>query len=341
VIKLFYTSLGIFLATTAQGFAAEGQRSAQNDRPLTLNVEVGPALLQAEDTQFFAYRKQGSPNTRLSNLDVDDGHALGGYLAGEVAYNLNSPWKAVDRISVSLKTDWTSASLSNSEQFDDDTSTERYGWVNLDNSTGWGTGDGLTLSTKVDRDFDYGGATLFVTAHKSNAAGLGTSIGIGPSFRRLLEQDNYYGSISSSFQTNVTQVDQLDTKYLGAAVRATVSGDLTKSLMGAFSGNFGLYHSDTRYEGSQITRNNTGPQGQYSASLSDSHVAYTADLQTSVTYDLSEIWKLNGFGKVSYLSSAPVVNYGSVSTDPENGVLRLEDSDLFGFTVGVSLSARF
>ncbi len=297
-------------------------------------VEVGPALLNMKETQFFIQRGENSPFAKEAVLDTGSSWSQGGYIGGEFGHSFDLNKWGFDQYTVSLAADWTRTETDSSSSFYDTGAGVRFGWVTLDNSNGYGTNNGNTLTTMTDRQFDYGGATVLISGTKKLGDRLDLTLGAGPSFRRLLEKNKYHGEIGGGSQ--VDHNENLTTNYLGGAVKASVSGNLTHDLKGSVSGQIGIYRADSSFNAQQTISSN-----HYSETRSRSLMSYSSDVKGTLSYALDEYWTLSGFGRLTYLSNVPTVNYGSSPQDTANGKLRLEEDSLLGINVGLSLAARF
>ncbi|MTI16159.1 hypothetical protein E1162_02780 [Rhodobacteraceae bacterium RKSG542] len=322
-------------------FFAAGLTNPAHSAEFFSQLELGAAVLVGEESQFFAERGESTPFKRIRDLNVDNGVSGGFALSGVYGAMLRPMEHANGGISLSVQGRFTATQSNSDDAFLDSGPGERYGWAGLDNGGGWGTSDGHTLFTDVERDFFYSGAAILLSIHQVVGTESSFVFGVGPSARRLSEERNHHGLISSTAVTQVMQSDELRTDYWGGIVSAQFQRALRPDLSASLKGEFGVFQSATKFTADQNIWTNSGPESEISASLKTNKAAMSASLKAALDYQYTDAINLGGFGEVSYLSHAPQVDYGSVPTDAAGGKLRLVDGDLLGFTVGVRATMTF
>ena len=208
----------------------------------------------------------------------------------------------------------------------------------LNNANGFGTPAGGTLSTRIDREFDYWTADLLAQQEVAISESGMMKLFIGPSFRYLHENTQADGSLSSGAQ--VTLTEQLSTTYLGASAGAEGElqfDELTSIQLGVLAS---LYSASSTYDGLQ-TGSSTGASG-ISASLKDEETAVGVDIRAEIKRKLSPTIALSLVLGGHYLSYAPQMAYGGarIVSDPARP-LHMEGAALLSGDIGLKLTAEF
>lgn len=171
-----------------------------------------------------------------------------------------------------------------------------------------GGAPGVTDQFKTERDVNHWGVALDIA---QGPMGLKA----GPAFRRI-DQDTTI--IAASFAGPVASnpwrgaySESLETNYWGAFVGGDGAIDLGGGLSLRADAEAGLYWADTDYSGNYVVTGNTvNPTANISQQLSleSDELAFIGVLKTSLEKDFGA-FKLAGFGRVEYISSAPDMAY--------------------------------
>lgn len=310
VVALFLTAA---IVTSSSAFAEDAY----------FRVEAGADALHLPKNTFFADRGDLPSFERKSNLDADDGVLLGSGLDLLAGFSLG-PVLGLDNAALELHGAATYASGRTSSVFTDPGVGTRYGWVKLDNSTnGFGTLDGSTLQTVIDRT-----ALLLEGEALLKEQFAGVEIFAGPAVRSLRQNLEINGEIT----TTVSLDETLNTQYGGVLVGASVDVVATGDLLVNVRGSLAALGASTQYDATYLDSLNP----QQTASLTDWQRALEAKVRVTVEKHISPNTSIGAYAAGTYLSYAPQVNYGSVPADPSNGVLRLEGAPLWGASVGLT-----
>lgn len=297
------------------------------------SVGAGVARIGYPDNQFFADRGEAAPFARNSNLDTDKGNAMGTALDARIGTSLPFTIGKSDATRIELQGFWVNADRSTSRRFTDAGAGMRFGWVHLDNSTGFGTPNGGTLNTTVKQDLNYWGADAMLLVDYKVGSNASWSLQAGPSLKRLNQDTDATGTIS----TRVTLQERLSTDFRGFKIGAKYSRDLNADWFVCLDASLAKYWSKAEYRASYV---DTTP-AMVSASLDKNDSAVGIDLRFELGYKLTDTVKVSTFAQINYLSDVPRVNYGSVPTDPGNGVLSLTSGKLTTTEFGIQFSGSF
>jgi len=209
-------------------------------------------------------------------------------------------------------------------------------------SAGGGGGAGNTQQFTTDRNVDHWGVAIEVAR---GPAGLKA----GPAFRRIDQDLTITGREISAGPGGpdpyqLTYSEDLATNYWGAFVGADGSIDLGGGWSLLADGEAGLYWADTDYSGSYVVTNAfaggvVNPNVNQSLSLESDELAFIGVLKAALEKDFG-MFKLAGFGRFEYISSAPDVGYNDLDTAV--GVIAVqgaEDETRIGERYAVAASA--
>jgi len=162
----------------------------------------------------------------------------------------------------------------------------------------------------TERDVDHWGVSL-------NVAQGPMGLKAGPAFRRI-DQDITItgreinsGTLPDAFQ--LTYSEDLETNYWGAFVGADGAIDLGGGWSLQGDAEAGLYWADTEYKGNYQVVNarlagGLNPNLSQQLSLESDELAFIGVLKAALEKDFG-MFKLAGFGRVEYISSAPDMAY--------------------------------
>ena len=169
-----------------------------------------------------------------------------------------------------------------------------------------------------------GNTNLFTTERDVNHWGVAVDIAqgrnglrAGPAFRRIDQDTTITGRTINSLilpdPYQLTYSEDLDTNYWGGFVGADGMVDLGGGWSLAGDAEAGLYWADTDYSGNHVVTNATvagafNPNVNQSLSLESDELAFIGVLKASLEKDFG-MFRLAGFGRVEYISSAPDVAY--------------------------------
>ena len=169
---------------------------------------------------------------------------------------------------------------------------------------------GVSQQFSTTRDVDHWGLAL---DFMRNPSGLRA----GPAFRRI-DQDleiegrgiNFAGTVDPY---QLTYSESLETNYWGGFVGVDGAIDLGGGWSLQGDAEAGLYWADTDYSGNYVVTNGlvvgfTNPNVNQSLSLESDELAFIGVLKAALEKDFG-LFKLAGFGRVEYISSAPDVAY--------------------------------
>jgi len=303
------------------------------ERKLSGWVDAGVAYMNYPANRLFAIRGEAAPFTRGPDLATDDGDANGVYFSGGLDYELKSALFGSRSTSIGIRGNYADVSSNTSASFVDPGPGTRFGWVALDNTGGFGTPDGETLTTSTRRVISSYTIDIPITLEYEHWSSGSLKVRFGPSYRNVQQESAVDGSITSTVSLN----ENLETDYLGATLGVAADFPVTSQLTASVDMAISLYGADTDYRGRYVS---SGPTS-ISRNLEDSEFAYSIDLRLGLDYQFNQNTKVGMFVGINYLSYAPVVSYGSVPTDPDGGVLSLNDDNLLTVTGGLSVSIRF
>jgi len=202
----------------------------------------------------------------------------------------------------------------------------------------------LTNNPNIFQDASsvFSSTNLYTTERDVNHWGIAVDIAQGPSglragpaFRRI-DQDttitgsqinNAGGIFVDPFQ--LTYSEDLETNYWGGFVGFDGGVDLGGGWSLLADAEAGLYWADTDYSGNYVVTNaatlaTVNPNTNQSLSLDSDELAFIGVLKTSLEKDFGA-FKLAGFGRVEYISSAPDMAYNDLDT--RNGVVFSQGPD--------------
>jgi hypothetical protein len=296
------------------------------------SVEVGVAHFAYPRNQFFADRGEASPFTRNYNLDADDGDAYGRSIAGVIGSALPLALAHADQVKVELQGWRMDADQTSNRSFVDPGAGVRYGWVQLDNATGFGTPNGDTLVTRIRQDLTYWGSDLLAAFEYTLGPDASWTWLIGPSYRSLDQDTNISGEIT----TSGTLTETLSTRFRGGRIGARYDRQLAGDWSLSAGGSASYYRSDADYHAVYDV-----PPTLITRSLSARDNVLGLDARMEVARRIKGSMKIAAYGELSHLSDVPRVSYGSVPTDPAGGVLALTNGGLTTWVLGVRLSGAF
>jgi hypothetical protein len=182
---------------------------------------------------------------------------------------------------------------------------------------------GSTNLYETKRDVDHWGAAIDIAQGPSG-------LRVGPAFRRIDQDTTITGrqinvnGFVDPFQ--MTYSEDLETNYWGGFVASDLAIDLGGGWALIADGEAGLYWADTDYSGSFVTTNAfpATANANQQLSLDSNELAFIGVLKTSLEKDFGA-FKLAGFGRVEYISSAPDMAYNDF--DSSNGVVFTQGPD--------------
>ncbi len=309
-----------------------------------LRLDMGVMSLNTPSHDFYAERGEVSPFTRNSNLATYDGNTLGASINGVMSFGLpDSRIFGAQRLDIGLF--GASTSGSGSALFTDPGVGTRYGFVALDNSTGYGTSAvGDTLATSTSRSGSVSGVSLLLNQIGAGADSSGFSFGFGAQLFALDQRTTSSGTIkifSGPLTGRYDLTESLNSRFAGPEVnlayRGPMSGDWRLEAKLAFA----ALVSDTQYQGNAEHFTNNISDAVTANAVSDSSTALLSSAQVSLSRSVGKNGTLRASAGISQLSGAATINYGSVPSDPGGGVLRIEYGTAISAQLGLSLGFAF
>lgn len=297
------------------------------------SIGAGIAQVDYPNSQFFADRGEAAPFARNYNLDADKGNAYGMALDAHLGTLLPVSLGQADATKIELRGFRVSADQTTSRSFNDAGPGMRFGWVELNNSTGFGTPDGSTLNTTIRQDVEYWGADAILLVENGLGSHGSWSIQAGPSFKRFGQDTDATGTIA----TSVTLNDRLSTDFRGVRLGAAYKREIDSLWSVSLDASLAKYWTKTKYRSHYVDT----AFNDLTASMDMKSASLRVDLRLELTRKLSNGLELSGFGQINHLGKVPQVSYGSVPTDPANGTLSLVNNDMTTLVIGIQLSRAF
>lgn len=183
----------------------------------------------------------------------------------------------------------------------------------------------VTERYETDREINHWGVSIDLVTQGP------LGLRAGPAFRRIDQDMTITGATlgPTSDPWQLTYKEDLETNYWGAQVGSSVAIPLGGGWALLADTEAGLYWADTEYSGTYTVVNSSNAFANLSQSLSldSSELAFIGALKAALEKDFG-LFKLAGFGRVEYISSAPDVAYNDVDraalpptnqTGPDNG----------------------
>ena len=177
----------------------------------------------------------------------------------------------------------------------------------------------------------------------------------GPAFRRIDQDLTVMGSVVSQDAGPdpfvLTYKEDLETNYWGGFIGVNQAVPLGGGWALLFDGEAGIYWADTDYSGSYVMTNGfvgvgVNPNVNQQLSLESDEAAFIGVVKIDLEKDFGT-FKIGGFGRIEYISSAPDVAYNDFDrSSPANPNQRLvvgpDDGTRLGerFATSVSTGAR-
>ena len=208
-------------------------------------------------------------------------------------------------------------------------------------------GDPIRIRTK--REVDFHGLDLVTGKHLEQTERSGTSIYIGPSYKKLSQETETFAYESNRPPTvnHLTLKEDLDASYYGAAVGTRIDFSLRPSWNLMLDGRLGVYYLDSEYDGFQRTFLSSAMpvlDEETDHKTSDSQWAATLSLQTSLNFAFHQRVTISIGAGAEYLSDVPTMRYAkrgeSFASGDAHSPARIEYSDAFGFFSTISLEFR-
>ena len=174
----------------------------------------------------------------------------------------------------------------------------------------------------------------------------------GPAFRRIDQDITITGRLinnSAADPFQLTYSEDLETSYYGGFIGADGALDLGGGWSLTGDAEAGLYWADTDYSGDYVVTNAVvagpvNPNVNQSLSLDSNELAFIGVLKAGLEKDFG-MFRLSGFGRVEYISSAPDIAYNDVDRNtafPAIPALGPDDESRIGerYAYSISTGAR-
>ena len=208
-------------------------------------------------------------------------------------------------------------------------------------------GDPIRISTK--RNVDFHGVDLVTGMFLKQTGQTRTSFFIGPSYKRLNQESETfaYESNRAPEVNNLTLKEDLEAWYYGGVVGTRIDLPFKERWNFTFDGRLGVYYLDAAYDGSQRTllgSANPDLDEPTDWKTSDSAVAATLNVQTSLSVTCLERVTFQIGTGVEYLSHAPKMRYANLGESFASGdthtPARIEYSNALGMFTAFSIVFR-
>jgi hypothetical protein len=314
------------LALTAAPLSAEG---------ISVDLSSGVVLMALPENRFFADRGEGTPFTRNYDLDTNSRSLAGAGLG----LRLETDALAGGPFSLEFDGAFVAAVSNTDVSFEDGGAGERFGWVVLDGSSGFGTpAAGDVLDTQVSRNLRQSEASLRARYQVGTQGEAGFGFYAGP-LKRWLDQDfDIAGQITNggSPGSSVVLTEELDTEFTGAVIGVALARQVRQGWQAEFDLSATFARAETSYSGDYAVDGSSDPTETLSGENNAAWLNIGVDLVQAAGG--GAIWYS---ADLEYLSGMPTVNYGSVPTDASNGVLRLEQANAVTLRLGVEYRTTF
>jgi len=310
--------------------------------PAAMAAEIAPGVygefelstgnVDFPDNKFFAQRGEGPPFARIRNLDADKGEVDTFGYAGALYVPIVSVSDVPDFI-VWLNHSDTSGDRTSKDSFVDNGPGERFGFVVLDNSGGFGTPDGTTLTTRIRQEIDLSVTDVLADFTPDNANQDGLNMFVGFSVMNYKLETKILGQIVNGFvaSTTLNQKELMDVDYRGVKIAGRYNRALPFELTLNAVATAAYYMGDGDWQGTQ-TLNGNVVSLKRSANNADT-AAFSGDVSLTKQFDG---FNLSLSGKASQINDVQTISYGSSApTDPAGGVLQIVSDDLTSWSFGL------
>ncbi len=311
-----------------------------NGKDWYYNADVGAAFIKGPKTLFFAERNENAPFERLANLAVDDGEAWGLGVGGTVGWLLDAPLLNADGSRMELSVFHAGQERTTNSTFLDNGPGERYGYVALDGSGGFGTSDGGTLSTSVTREYRFGRYELLLHQDRSITRNRLRSIFGGFSGMHLRQNTNSEGIITAvgNQPTMTTLTESLKTDYVGGKVGLKWVNAINENFSASLDTALGFYGANSRHQGDYQRVDQFGPSAPVNSRQSATDFCLGLDANFGLTYQHNPWCFTTLFSSFQYLDSAPQIEYGKIGSPPASHTPRIVQDQFLMAVVGLQLT---
>lgn len=343
-VKKTFQGFLLFLVVSTTSYAQDSLLSFAERNGIYVSIETGRANIIYPKNNFFAQRGEVNPWPRVKNLDTDDNRASGSLLSATLGTYFPLNFADAFKTKAELKIWRAKTKQASKRSFYDTGAGVRYGYVDFDNSTGYGTPNGTSLHTSINQEIEYYGQDfLFSLEYKQKEGGMWTLFA-GPSFKTLEQNTLSEGKMINAVGTTISTValtERLSTKLKGAKLGAKYSRHFNDTWSMSLDVSASRYNSKTNYTGAFYRPSIFIPKN-VNRSLGATDAVNAIDTRLEVAYKIAKGLDISAFAEMNHLSSVPLVNYGSVPTDPNQGVLRLETAKNFTmYVLGLKLTKAF
>ena len=311
-----------------------------NGKDWYYNVDVGAAFINGPKTLFFAERDENAPFGRLANLKVDEGEGWGLGVGGTLGRPLDTPLFNAHGSRIELSVFHADQEQTTNRVFVDNGPGERYGYVALDGSNGFGTPDGETLSTRVTRENRFGRYELMLHQDRRIARNRLRSIFGGFSGMHLRQNIDSEGIITlpGSQPTTTTLTESLNTDYVGGKLGLKWVNAMNDNFSASFDTALGFYGANSRYHGDYARVDQFGGREAVDSRQSTTDFSLGLDANFGLTYQHNPYFFTTLFSSFQYLDYAPQVEYGAIGSPPAGHTLRIVQDQFFMAVVGLQLT---
>tara|TARA_R110002073_G_scaffold73085_17_gene178860 strand:- start:8092 stop:9219 length:1128 start_codon:yes stop_codon:yes gene_type:complete len=307
------------------------------------DVDSGAMFINAPDFRFFARRGETSPYERIESITTDDGEDFAAFVGGKAGWIFDGSLLGTGNMRLEFSGFYAGFDDDTAVTFSDPGPGVRYGFVALDNTSGFGTVDPASdysvMHTTTSREIDFGGYDLLLHQDfRLDENHMWTLYG-GPSLQHLYQ--GFMTTISypmDASHSGATLNESLDTDYVGGKVGISGRRKLNSRWSLFLDGNTGIYHARTRYDGRFVHARSTPPHDdRIGLTRHDNAVSTQARLE--LTRQMNDSVFVSLTSNVQHLDYAGQMDYGTrVDTVPDGSTLSIDSDELLSATLGLRLT---
>ncbi|TWU26753.1 hypothetical protein Pla52o_06070 [Novipirellula galeiformis] len=307
------------------------------------DVDSGAMFINAPDFQYFAKRGETAPFERIEDITTDDGEDFGAFVGGKAGWIFDGSLLGTGNMRLEFSGSYAGFDDNTAVTFFDPGPGVRYGFVALDNTTGFGTADPPSqvriLHTVTSREIDFGGYDLLLHQDfRVDENRVWTLYG-GPSVQHLYQEFMTHASFPlDASNTEATLNEALDTDYIGGKVGVSGRRNLNSRWSLFLDGNTGIYHAKTHYDG-RFIHSTSFPPHDDRISLERHDHAVSTQARLDLTRQMNDFAFISLTSNVQHIDYAGQMNYGTRNDNvPSGSRLSIDRDELFSATVGLRLT---
>ena len=294
------------------------------------DINGGGTILWMPDYNFFAERGEGGPFNRNSNLNTADNATPGFAVGGSIGMICRRSLLGACQTRLETRYSYLDAQTSTNSAFLDPGAGTRFGWEAFDTAGGFGTNDGNTLTTRVDRDVALHSLDLLLHQDYQLYGQNRLTLYAGASLRRLEQDFDVFGQIS----TSVTMRESLNTDYYGGKLGMSTRRPVRAGWMFEGDCGIGLYGASSDYVGNYAD----STPSDISRTRSSSDFAVNPYATLKLTKPIRPNAFISGYTTAEYLNYVPQMEYGELGTPPSAGSVRMDGDEMTSLVLGLNLT---